>query len=111
MTHWIKILVTGLAFAAGSINAQEQGQISGSGLVRGFPAQAVLCSLNDHKLPMEAIALIDGKRVVLSAALVIRDTNNRIVVNGQLPKVFKGMCVFGPGGQLEKVWILSGAQP
>lgn len=107
MAHWTKISTIALALSTGSAWAQVQAP----GLARRFPAQAVACSVSDHKLPAEALALIDGKSVGLSAALVIRDANNRIVVSSQLPKSFAGMCVLGPGGQLEKVWLLSGPAP
>lgn len=73
---------------------------------RQFPPQAAYCKIAGHGLPAEAAASIGGAKVQLSAALVIRDQNNRIVVNSQLPQKFEGMCVVGGGG-LEKVWILT----
>lgn len=75
---------------------------------RNFPQQAQKCKITGTQLPQAMVADVDGKgATMLSPALVIRDENNRIIVSGGLPKQFQGMCMFGIGGAIEKVWILT----
>lgn len=81
-----------------------------NGIDRQFPPNASYCKATKHGLPEEAQIVLEGKLVVLSPALVIRDVNNRIVVNAYLPQEFEGMCMYGIGGALEKVWILTPEQ-
>jgi hypothetical protein len=81
-----------------------------SAQMRSFPSQARYCEISAHGLPSASTAQINGQQITLSAALVIRDENNRIVVNSFLPQKFSGMCFVGPSGSLEKVWILTKEQ-
>lgn len=75
---------------------------------RNFPVQAQKCKILRTALPQALMVDLDGKgATALSPALVIRDENNRIIVSGALPKTFQGMCMFGIGGAIEKVWILT----
>jgi hypothetical protein len=80
-------------------------------LERSFPEQAKICKSLNHGLPQEPyIDLGTGAPIRLSAALVIRNEANRIVVNQELPRQFSGMCIIGAGGDLEKIWILTPEQ-
>lgn len=80
-------------------------------LARNFPPQAIYCQAISQGLPQTPVAEIDGKGSVrLSAAMVIRDESNRIIVNGALPASWRGMCIFSSSGDLEKLWILTPEQ-
>jgi hypothetical protein len=79
----------------------------GQAHARNFPAQAQQCKILDTSLPHALVVHLEARGAIgLSSALVIRDENNRIIVRGALPKAFQGMCSFGIGGEIEKIWIM-----
>lgn len=97
-----------LACLAWSAESQAQS------LDRQFPLNVSYCESTQNGLPSAATVQISqlsrSGTARLSAALVIRDQSNRIIVSGMLPQKWQGMCGFGVDGSLDRLWILTSEQ-